>query len=277
MGIAGSLFSPSSAVDNSMMIRPAVIKYGGSLLEDPAHRSQFLEQVARLSKTQRIVLVHGGGKEITRQMENAGLEAKFIKGRRFTDEKTMEFVQSVLAKLNAEIVRELRSFQADAKGFSGQERHLLEATPVPELGRVGYPRSVDPAVLQDILREAALPVFYSVADDIALKPLNINADDFALALAVTCRAKRLVFLTDTGGIAGADGKIIDYITPQESEKLIASNVISSGMIVKAQACVRALQEGVGRVDIVKDISYLDSIDSAPKDGTVFLPGPEIRN
>jgi acetylglutamate kinase len=258
-------------------IHPIVIKYGGSLLEEAEHRARFMKQVAKVAKYEKVVLVHGGGKEITREMEKAGLETKFVGGRRYTDDPTMLFVLRVLLRLNGEIVKELEQTGTPARGLSGQEDHLLEGVAIPELGRVGYPRSVDQNALQLILSAPAMPVFYSVAEDIQGKPLNINADDFALALAVASRAKQLIYLTDSGGILGSDGKLIPYLAPKEVEMLIVEKVISGGMIVKSQACLRALQEGVGRVDIVKGIDYLLPPHNKSAEGTVFLPGPEVRN
>lgn len=258
------------------MSKPIVIKYGGSLLEDPGHRSEFLKQVAEISKREKVVLVHGGGKEITRQMEKAGLQARFVNGRRFTDEATMVVVKEALRGLNKEIVDELASYGAKAAGLCGQDKHMLEASVVPELGRVGLPRMVDTEVLGEMINAEAFPVFYSVAEDLTHKPLNINADDFALALAVASRARQLVFLTDSGGILGPDSKLIRTISPGDVDRLLKSNIITGGMIVKAQACVRALQEGVGRVDIVKNIQHIADPDHSPE-GTIFLHAPERRN
>lgn len=275
MATAGSLFLTMSSYDK--IIHPIVIKYGGSLLEEPGHRGLFLKQIAALAKHEKIALVHGGGKEITRAMEKAGLEARFVGGRRYTDDKTMEFVRKVLARINGEIVKELAQAGVEARGLSGQENHLLEAAAIPELGRVGIPRSVDQNALQALLAAAVVPVFYSVGEDIEGKPLNINADDFALALAVASRARQLIYLTDSGGINGSDGRLIPYLGPKDVEMLIARNVISGGMIVKAQACLRALQEGVGRVDIVKGIDYLLPPRKKAAEGTIFLLGPEVRN
>jgi len=247
-----------------------VIKYGGSLLDDPAHRADFLREVATLSCPQSVILVHGGGKEITRQMEKAGLEPRFVNGRRFTDERTMQVVEQALSGLNAGIVEELCAYGAEAKGFSGRSQHVLQASAVSELGRVGIPEKVDAAALQLLIKGTALPVFYSVAEDAAHQPLNINADDFALAVAVALKAARLIFLTDTGGILDGQKKLISQLTPVEVESLITQNVINGGMMVKARACVQALKDGVGAVDIVKGIGHLRKA-GAPE-GTVFVNG-----
>jgi acetylglutamate kinase len=233
-----------------------VIKYGGSLLEDPQHRQEFLNDIAALSKTLKVVLVHGGGKEITRALEQKGLPAKFVNGLRVTDSLTMQVVQDVLARVNLQIVEELKNLGIRAEGYSGRTDHLLQGKAIAELGRVGKPERVSVPGFGNILRKPALPVFYSVAEDAAGAPLNINADDFALALALSCQAKRLVFLTDSGGILDKDGKPIAKIDRTVCENLIASGVITGGMRVKAVASLDALEKGVGSVDITKNVKYL---------------------
>jgi acetylglutamate kinase len=249
-----------------------VIKYGGSLLEEPGHRRAFLKDVAALFEKQKLILVHGGGKEISRQMEKAGLKPNFVNGRRFTDDATMTVVKKALTGLNAEIVKELKRLGVQAFGRSGQDEHLLLADAVAELGRVGMPRKVNAEVLAMSLRSEELPVYYSIGEDIDHQPLNINADDFALALAVACRADRLVYLTDTGGVLDAKGQLIPRITSKEVDALGKKQVISGGMLVKAKACVEALQKGVGSVDIVKGIHYLLEPGKVQPEGTVFANG-----
>lgn len=245
-----------------------VIKYGGSLLEDPTHRSAFLKDVAALSKKRKLLLVHGGGKEISRQMEASGIPPRFVGGRRYTDEAVLGVVQKALAGLNRELVAELTRLGAQAVGGSGRDQHLLQAEPIPELGRVGIPRQVNAVVLNNLLADKNLPVLFSLGEDEKREPLNINADDFAQALAVACRAERLVFLTDTGGVLDSAGRLIPRILLQEVDGLADKKVITGGMLVKAKACVLALKDGVGSVDIVKGIKYLLDPGNTP-DGTVF--------
>jgi acetylglutamate kinase len=230
-----------------------VVKYGGSLLEDAAHQEAFLKELASLAKRERIVLVHGGGKEITKAMEAAGLPAKFVDGRRYTDEKTMAVVEETLSLVNARIVAILKTHGVSAAGFSGRSENWMTADVMKALGRVGEPAAVRSETLRALLDKTELAVFYSVAQDAAGAPLNMNADDFALALAAAVSAERLVFLTDTGGILGKNGKRIERVTPEEAERLIADGTITGGMAVKARACVQALQKGVGQVDIAKGI------------------------
>jgi acetylglutamate kinase len=246
-----------------------VIKYGGSLLEDPAHRTEFLKDAAALSAKAKVVLVHGGGKEISRALEKQGLPARFVNGLRVTDDATMSVVESVLGELNKKIVQQLIDLGTRAEGYSGKSEHLLVASVVPELGRVGKPERVNIAVFGRTLAKRTLPVFYSVAEDASGGSLNINADDFALALALACRAGRLVFLTDSGGILDGAGRQIPKIDKAMAETLIQTGIISGGMVVKARASVDAVAKGIGSVDITKNIKYLLLEDGGGSAATSF--------
>jgi acetylglutamate kinase len=250
-------------------VRPVVIKYGGSLLDDHAGRSNFLKDVAALARREKVILVHGGGKEISKAVEEAGLPVRFVDGRRFTDKETMAVVVRVLGNINRHIVSFLKTAGVHAEGYSGIYNRLMIAEPVSDLGRVGVPRQVDITVLHEILKSVELPVFYSVAVDQENGLLNINADDFALALAVACRAARLVFMTDSGAILDRDKKPIESVTEDDVNALISDEIITGGMTVKARACVEALQKGVGEVDICKDIEAL-IMPGKKMEGTRFI-------
>jgi len=261
-----------------MTSNPLVIKYGGSLLEDAKHQTVFLAQVAKLPKFHRpVVLVHGGGKEITKAMESERIETRFVGGRRYTDDAAMTVVDRVLGEINNRIVGILKSQGANAKGFSGKWKQLMMAKPLPELGLVGQPTEVNRALLDQIFSEADIPVFYSVACGSDGKPLNINADDFAMALAIACKAKRLIFLTDTGGILDKAGQQIDLVTETYIHQLIHDGTITDGMAVKAKACLEAVRKGVGRVDICKGIAGLVAATELPLGGTGFIKEPESRS
>ena len=253
-----------------MTSNPIVIKYGGSLLEEPGHRTTFLKDVVELSKKQKVILVHGGGKEISRQMEQAGLKPKFVDGRRYTDEATMAVVDRVLATINARIVDTLKKQGANAKGFSGKWKSVMVAEPLSQLGRVGEPKEVKRDILDQALLEADIPVFYPVAVDIDGKPLNINADDFAMALAIACKARRLVYLTDTGAILDKAGQPIELVTEKRVHQLIQDGTITGGMAVKSEACLQAVKKGVGRVDICKEIAGLTTATEQSLGGTGFI-------
>ncbi len=236
-----------------------------------AHQAAFLKEISRISKSgQSLLLVHGGGKEITKALETAGIPTRFVSGRRYTDEATMAVVDQVLAKINGRIVEILKSEGTSAKGFSGKWNQLMLAKPLTDLGRVGEPQDVREKILKQALGESKLPVFYSVAVDSDGKPLNINADDFAMALAIQCRAKRLIFLTDTGAILSKAGEPIHLITAKDVDALITDGTITGGMAVKARACLEAVQKGVGRVDICKTIQGLGTDRDESLTGTGFV-------
>ena len=238
-------------------------------MEDPSHRENFLKDVALLSQKQKVVLVHGGGKEITRELDWRGIKATFVNGLRLTDDPTMQVVEEVLGKVNQQIVQLFSELGVRAEGYSGKSDHLLRAKPIPQLGRAGKPDVVNIAVFGRILAKRTLPVFYPVAEDAAGGSLNVNADDFAHALALACRAHRLIYLTDSGGVLDKEGKQIARIDKRIAENLIEAGVISGGMIVKARASVDAVEKGVGSVDITKNIKYLISTDAAASAVTSF--------
>jgi acetylglutamate kinase len=185
----------------------------------------------------------------------------------------MAVVESALQALNAEMVRSLKDLGVSAKGYSGRDRHLIEATTVPDLGRVGLPAKIDAAALKTILADPALPVFYSVAEDAGREPLNINADDVALALAVALQASRLVYLTDTGGLLGRDRQLISKIYEPEVDALISDGTITGGMLVKVKACLEALKQGVGLVDLDKDVKFLQAKQMFSNGTTIALRKP----
>jgi acetylglutamate kinase len=248
-----------------------VLKYGGSLLDDVAQQAALLDQIAMAARAGlSLILVHGGGKEISRQMEKAGLTPRFVNGRRFTDEATMTVVENALAALNADIVSQLVKRGIPARGLSGRMNHVVEAEAQPDLGRVGLPTKVDGERLSELLKLGGVPVFYSVAEDAAHHPLNINADDFALELAVACRADDLIFLTDTGGILDAEGVRLDNLTAVAVDRLIEKGTIHGGMMVKARSCLDALRRGVRRVRIGKML-HLTGRQVSIEAGTGFIP------
>jgi acetylglutamate kinase len=247
-----------------------VIKYGGSLLEDPAHRHVFLQQVAALSKKTKVVLVHGGGKEITRALDQKGIQARFVNGLRVTDDATMDVVEEVLMRINREIIQELEGFSIRVESYSGKSDRVLSAQPIPDLGRVGKPERVDLPVFGRLLARPPLPVFYSVAVDSTGRSLNVNADDFAQALAIACRASRLIFLTDSGALLDKAGNPIPQINYLGVNRLLEDGTITGGMIIKVKACVEALKQGVGRVDICKNIDNLVSPDERHLEGTSLV-------
>lgn len=255
------------------MSGPIVIKYGGSLLDNLDKQKIFLDRISAECKVgkNKIILVHGGGKEISRQMENAGLKPKFINGRRYTDAKTMDVVSDALIKLNNSIVEQIKMLGVDAKGYSGQQNHWLKSNPMKELGQVGVPERADKQLLQPLLEATTLPVFYSVGEDSEGNKLNINADDFAMILALGLEARKLIFLTDAGGVLDKAGVLIPQINPAGAERLIMNGTITDGMAVKIRACLQAISEGISEVNIGQSIAS-DAQGLHVVNGTVIVGG-----
>jgi len=251
-----------------------VIKYGGSLLEDPGHRRDFLASMASLAKKEKVILVHGGGKEISNAFEEKGIPTVFKQGLRVTaNADAMAVVEAVLKDINQRIVQELKRLGVEAKGYSGKSRQVMLAHVIneEELGLVGLPFDVKPDILESIVAESALPVFYSVATDESGRTLNINADEFAWKIAVSYpgHAQRLIFLTDAGGVI-QEGKRLNKISAYQVQDLIDAKVITGGMIVKAFACRDAIVAGVPQVDIAKGIRVSKKTGALEIEGTSFI-------
>ncbi len=251
-----------------------VIKYGGSLLEDPVHRKEFLTAMASLAKKEKVILVHGGGKEITKAFDEKGIPTVFKQGLRVTkDVESMGVVEAVLKDINTRIVQELKALGVAAKGYSGKSRQVMLAHVIneDELGLVGLPFDVKPDILEAIVTESSLPVFYSIATDENGRTLNINADEFAWKMAVSYpgQAKRLIFLTNSGGVI-QDGKLLNKISAYQVQDLIDAKVITGGMIVKAFACRDAIVMGVPQVDIAKGIRVSKKTGELEIEGTSFI-------
>jgi acetylglutamate kinase len=229
-----------------------VVKFGGSLLSDDGARRGFLKDAAALAKKRALVLVHGGGPEINAALDRMGVKSMWVNGRRVTDEEAMGVVEMVLSgQVNKRLVGELSRLGVKAVGLSGRDGGLMTAKPVPDLGRVGTPSKVDPSVLKTLLADGFLPVVSSVASGPGGEALNVNADEAAAALAAALKAERLIYLTDVPGVLDAAKNTIPVVkTRKDLEGLIASGVITGGMIPKTRSCREAIKKGVGEVDIV---------------------------
>jgi acetylglutamate kinase len=213
----------------------------------------------------RPVVVHGGGKAITVAMERAGLSARFVQGRRFTDEATLEIVARVLAEdINADIERHINKFGGRASGLHHKthqclygKKLLLEGGPEGpiDLGRVGEVTEVDVPPIENLCLAGVVPVLPSLAEDLEEEGrlLNVNADTAAAAVAQALQAEKLVFLTDTPGILrdkDEPASLIRSLTPRTCRELIAERVIDRGMIPKVEACLTSLEAGVLQTHII---------------------------
>lgn len=245
--------------------RFTVIKLGGSVMEDPeALRALLVDVVFMQSVGMRPVVVHGGGKAISAAMARAGLEPRFVQGRRYTDDATLAIVARVLAEeVNADIVRHVIKYGGRAAGLNhvnhqqclyGQKLHLRGDNGEDiDLGRVGEVLEVETPVIENMCLGGVVPVLPSIAEDDDGGLLNVNADTAAAAVARALRAEKLVFLTDTAGILrdrDDPSSLIRALTPESCRDLIREGVIVSGMIPKIEACLASLEAGVRKIHII---------------------------
>jgi len=243
--------------------RLTVIKLGGSAMEDAATLRATLQDVVFMETVgMRPILVHGGGKAIDRAMAASGLQPRKVKGRRFTDDETLEIVVRTLKEINADIEGQIRELGGRAVGLSSGslqclfgERLLLDdgAGQKIDLGRVGRVTKVDDALLCDFCAAGVVPVLPSLAQDAGRAWLNINADTAAAAVAANLKAEKLVLLTDTPGILGnrADlGSLLRGLDATGCRDLIARGIIDEGMIPKVEACLESLAAGVRKTHII---------------------------
>ena len=236
-----------------------VIKYGGSAMLDEELKRKVIEDVVLLKLVGfKPIIVHGGGKEISRWVGKVGMEPRFVGGLRVTDEDTMELAEMVLGKVNKELVTLVQSLGVKAVGISGKDGGLLQVTKkvTPEgedIGFVGEVQEVNPKVLYDLLEKDFLPIVFPVGLDDGFRTYNINADDAACAIAKAVNAEKLAFLTDIDGVY-KDPKNPDTLIAElyvdEAEKLIEEGYIGGGMLPKLNNCIDAIRHGVSRVHIL---------------------------
>ena len=232
-----------------------VIKYGGAAMTDPLLKETFGKDVTILRKIGiNIVIVHGGGNEITEIAKKLGIETRFVNGQRYTDEKMAEVVQMVLAcKINKEIVNLINRNDGDAIGLSGVDNMLLRAekldTGEHDLGLVGRVTSVNVPFIELLLKNGMMPVIAPVGVGTGGTIYNVNADLAAGTIADALKAEKLVYLSDIEGIV-INNKRISTMTEQQAELLIQQGAIFGGMIPKVQSAFKTLNAGVRKVHIV---------------------------
>jgi len=229
-----------------------LIKLGGTLLDSKESRSCLAAQIATLRGAGiKPVVVHGGGKQMTRFLAERGVESKFVNGLRVTSPDVIDAVLKVFAgSVNKELVAALVSQGAAAVGLSGIDGALAEARQMnPELGAVGQIVSTNPEVLETLVGGGFVPVVACVAGDRQGNIYNVNADQMAVACAAGYGAAKLLFLTDVDGVRGADGTSLKELSPEEAKGLIAAGVATGGMEAKLNSACAALEHGVGEVVI----------------------------
>lgn len=233
-----------------------VVKYGGNAMIDPQLKEQVMEDIVLLWLIGvKVVLIHGGGPEISETMARLGKKAEFVDGLRVTDKETMDIVQMVLAgKVNKTLVNLLQMKGGHAVGLSGIDGGIIEATMKDErLGYVGKITKIRPEPITDLLERNYIPVVSTVASDRQGNTYNINGDTAAAHIAGALGAERLIMMTDIAGILGDKedpSSLIPHITVSEARKLYDKGVISGGMIPKVECCIEALEHGVNNVVIM---------------------------
>ena len=243
-----------------------VVKYGGHAMGDAALSQAFARDIALIKQSgMRPIVVHGGGPQIAAMLERLGIESSFEAGLRVTDEKTIEVVEMVLAgSINKQIVQELNAAGGTAIGLCGKDGQMVTVSKVTrttrdpdsniekvvDLGFVGEPRLVRPAVLDMVTGAGLIPVVAPVASGDDGRTYNVNADTFAGAVAGALHASRLLFLTDVDGVLDRERNLIPELTVSQARALIADGTISGGMIPKVETCIAAVEAGVEGVVIL---------------------------
>jgi acetylglutamate kinase len=241
---------------NKFHSKTIVIKYGGSLIMDDEAKKSFCQDIALLKYVGiNPIIIHGGGKEITKWMEKSGKQAVFIDGLRVTDSETMELTEMVLSgKINSDLVANINQYGAWAVGLSGRDGNLLsgmkrKSSSGQDLGLVGEVQIVNSDLLDTLSKQGYIPVISSVAADRDGSPLNINADEAAAAIAGAVKAEKLIFMTDVEGIK-KENSLLQLLELQEAEKLMEHPDIKGGMKPKLAFSIQAIKQGVANVHII---------------------------
>ncbi len=235
-----------------------VVKYGGSAMSNEELQRNVIKDVTLLKLVGfKPIIVHGGGKEISRWVEKTGKEAKFVNGLRVTDAETMEIAEMVLNKVNKSLVTMVQELGVKAVGISGKDGGLLKVDRKypdgQDIGFVGDIKEVNPKVLFDLIEKDFLPIVAPIGLDDHFQTYNINADDAACAIAKAVGAEKLAFLTDIEGLykdINDKSSFISRISASQADTLIEEGFIGGGMLPKLGNCTSAIKNGVNRVHIL---------------------------
>lgn len=235
-----------------------VVKYGGSAMSNEELQKNVIKDVTLLKLVGfKPIIVHGGGKEISRWVSKVGKEAKFVNGLRVTDAETMEIAEMVLNKVNKSLVAMVQELGVKAVGISGKDGGLLTVekkySDGQDIGYVGEITKVDPKVLYDLLEKDFLPIVAPIGMDENFETYNINADDAACAIAKAVSAEKLAFLTDIEGLykdINDKSSFISRLSASEADALISGGFIGGGMLPKLNNCTSAIKNGVNKVHIL---------------------------
>ena len=262
-----------------------VVKLGGNAMVDDELASQFAQDIVLMQSVGiKPVVVHGGAPQIRSMLDRLGMDSQFVDGLRVTDGDTLDVARMVLVgKVNRDIVSSINIHGPLAVGISGEDAGLITATSRHEdLGFVGEIQAVNPTIINGLLKEGHIPIVSSIGADDKGQAYNINADTVASSLAAALEAKRILYLTDIEGLR-ADMEDpeshISEITSSDLQNLIDNGTISGGMIPKAQACLEAVEAGVGSAHMVDGrISHVILLELFTDSGigTMVLPDQEKK-
>jgi acetylglutamate kinase len=233
-----------------------VVKYGGAAMTQENLKNDVMKDIVLMSSIgMKVVLVHGGGPEITNMLNRVGKTTEFVNGLRVTDKETAEIVQMVLCgKINKNLVSMLESYGGKAIGICGHDASLIKAKKINEqLGFVGEITSINKTVIYDLLEKGYIPVISTVGCDDEMNTYNINADTASSAIASALNAECLVSMTDTSGLLLDKldpDSLISKVSVSEACKLIREGKIDGGMIPKTECCIEAVRRGVKKVFII---------------------------
>ena len=235
-----------------------VVKYGGSAMKDEDLKMHVIEDVALLKLVgMRPIIVHGGGKEISRWVKKSGIVPEFYNGLRITDRETLEVAEMVLGKVNTDLVSLVQQLGVNAMGISGMDGDLLKVRKVmpdgQDIGFVGEVTRLNPDILWKLLDDDFVPVIFPIGSDKEGNAYNINGDHAAAAIAQAIHADKLIYLTDTRGVyrdPSDPDTLISELDEDEALRLIDEGVVQGGMIPKIRNCIDSIRNGVRRVHIL---------------------------
>jgi acetylglutamate kinase len=256
-----------------------LIKLGGTLLEDNASRAGLAAQLAEVARQHSLVVVHGGGKQVTRYLEERGIDSRFVNGLRVSDEAVIDAVTKVISgTVNQQLVSALIAAGASAVGLSGIDGPLTIAEQLdPQLGFVGKPIATDGRLLSLLSEAGYLPTIACVAGDRHGNVYNVNADQMAVSCAAGWNATKLLFLTDVPGVKGREGLVLPSLTLDDCRLLISNGIAHGGMQAKLEAAANALKLGVSQVVIApgRESSICARLLSEEPIGTTIHTGVEV--
>ncbi len=229
-----------------------VIKYGGNVFIDRDIFNNFILDISILNKLGlSIVIVHGGGPRIKKELEKSNIKSKFIRGLRVTDEKIIDIVENVLTDFNDDIVHSLKKLGSNAISINTKKNNIIEIIPESEeLGFVGVPDKINTNIIKNILREKSIPIISPLGLGKNNQSYNINGDTAAGAIAKSLKSKRLLLMTNVEGVLDKEKKLIEEISSSEILEMINNKTITEGMIPKIKTCLDAVSNGVSAVGII---------------------------